>query len=119
MGLRIMPVRMFMAVTPLVRVRPAGQAYIELRRRNPAAAGAIQAQFVTFDAEFQQLASQRFEIEPAIQHRADEHVAARAGETVQIKRSCHPFSATIPHKLLIAHNISNIAVAAIARFVRL
>src|SRR5262245_42659131 len=64
---------------------------IELRRRNPAAVDTPQAQLVAFDAEFQQLASQYFEIESAIEHRADEHVAARASETVQIKRSCHAY----------------------------
>ena len=87
--LRIKLVRMFIVVMMLVRVRLAGQMNIELRRRNPAAVNALQAQLVPFDAEFQQLATQQFEIESAIEHRADEHVAARAGETIQIKRSCY------------------------------
>src|SRR5262245_45212253 len=67
----------------------AGQMDIEFRRRNPAAVDALQAQLIAFDAEFQQLASQRLEIESAIKHRAHEHVAARAVETIQIKRSSH------------------------------
>src|SRR5215510_16307641 len=118
MPVRMFPVRMFMAVMMLARVRLAGQMNVELRRRNPAAINRPQAQLISFDAEFQQLTSQQFEIESAIEHRADEHVAARACETVQIKRSCHPYSATISHKLLITHNISNITTAAIRRFVR-
>jgi hypothetical protein len=98
-GLRIMLVRMFMIVMTLVIVgmNIAGQMNIELHRRNPAAVNAFQGQFVSVDAEFQQLASQPFEIESAIEHRADEHVAARAGETIQIKRSSH---ASILHRAL-------------------
>src|SRR5215471_3290275 len=97
MGLLIMLMRMFMVVMMFAQMRLAGQMNIELRRRNPAAAGALQAQLVTLDPEFQQLASQQIEIESAIEHRADEHVAARAGVTVQIKRSCH---ASILHRAL-------------------
>src|SRR5262245_38450104 len=65
------------------RARLAGQMDIEFRRRNPAAVDALQAQLVTFDAEFQQLAPQQFKIKPAIQQRAEQHVAARPGEAVQ------------------------------------
>lgn len=75
-----MPVMMMMIVT--MRMRLANQMNVEFRRRNPASVDALQAQFVTFYAEFQQLAPQQFEIEPAIERRADEHVAARAGETI-------------------------------------
>src|SRR5215475_13720114 len=97
MGMLIMYMRMLMVVMMFAQMRLTGQMNIELRRRNPAAVGALQAQFVTLDPEFQQLVSQQIEIESAIEHRADEHVAARAGETVQIKRSCH---ASILHRTL-------------------
>jgi hypothetical protein len=97
MPVRMFPVRMFMDVMMLARARLAGQMNVELRRRNPAAINAPQAQLISCDAEFQQLTSQQFEIESAIEHRADEHVAARACETVQIKRFCH---APILHRAL-------------------
>ena len=90
-----MGMRMMMMM--IVRMGRGGQMNVEFRRRNPAAINTIQAQFITFDAEFHQLASQQFEIQPAIKHRADEHVAARAGETVQVKSSCH---ASILHRTL-------------------
>ena len=86
-----------MVMMMAVRMTLGGQMNIELRRRNSAAINALQAQFVTLDAEFQQLVSQQFEIESAIEHRADEHVAARAGETIQIQRSCH---GSIVHRTL-------------------
>ena len=57
---------------------------IELRRRNAAAVNASQAQFVAFDVEFADLGLQELEIESAIEHCADEHVAARACKTIKI-----------------------------------
>src|SRR5262249_5073229 len=111
LGLRIMLV-MFMRMFVIVwltwlmivmmvvfgRVSLAGQMNIELRRRNPAPVNALKAQFVTCDAEFQQLLSQKLKIKPAIEHRAEQHVTARAGETVQVKRSCH---ASILHREIV------------------
>src|SRR5215813_5952884 len=84
-------VRMFAFMMTLVfgRMSLAGQMNVEFRRRNPTSVNALQAQLVTFDAEFQQLASQQFKIKPAIEHRAEQHVAARPGETVEIKSSFH------------------------------
>lgn len=73
-------------MTVIVRM---GQMNIELRSGDPAAINAIQAQFVTFDAELGQFGFQKFEIQPAIQQRADEHIAAGTRKTVQIQSSCH------------------------------
>ena len=64
----------------------ARKVNVELRGVDAAAIHARQTQFVTFHAELGQFRFQEFEIQPAIQQRADEHVAAGTRKTIQIKR---------------------------------
>ncbi len=68
-----------------VRMRLCVEMHIKLSRRNAAAINALDAEVVSVNAELGKFPPQEFKVQPAIQQCADQHIAARARKTVEIK----------------------------------
>jgi hypothetical protein len=71
----------------ILRVRFLVEMHIKLSRRNAAAINALDAQLVPFNAELGEFMAQEFKVEATIKQRPDQHIAARACKTVEIKCS--------------------------------
>lgn len=79
----IVVVIVIMVVIVIVIVMTRSQD-VELRRRNPAALGALEAQFVSTQIEFSELRFETGKLKAAVEQRSDQHVSAHSGEAIQI-----------------------------------
>ena len=80
----IMIVFMIVFMTMAVMIVLVIKMNIEFRSEDSAAVDAGDAQVVASDPELFKLTSQEVEIEPAVDQSADKHVAAYAGEAVEV-----------------------------------
>jgi hypothetical protein len=77
----IMSMIMAMLMTPFF----FNQSDIELGCRDSAAIDAVEAQLIALHAKLRQFGLEVLKIQPAVQQRAEQHVAARSGKTIKIE----------------------------------
>jgi len=74
---------------------------VELGRRDPAPIDPLDAERESFDAQLLELGLEQFKVEAKVEHRADEHIAADAGETVEVESSGHSAYSKVPATMVV------------------
>jgi hypothetical protein len=74
---------------------------VELGCRDAAPIDPLDAERETRDAKFPELRLQQFKIQSKVEHRADEHIAADARETVEIESPGHSGYSKVPATMVV------------------
>ena len=74
---------------------------VELGCRDAAPIDPLDAERETRDAKFPELRLQQFKIQSKVEHRADEHIAADARETVEVESSGHSAYSKVPATMVV------------------
>ena len=74
---------------------------VELGCRDAAPIDPLDAERETRDAKFPELRLQQFKIQSKVEHRADEHIAADAGETVEVESPGHSGYSKVPATMVV------------------
>ena len=74
---------------------------VELGCRDAAPVDPLDAERETRDAKFPELRLQQFKIQSKVEHRADEHIAADARETVEIESPGHSGYSKVPATMVV------------------
>ena len=74
---------------------------VELGRRDAAPIDPLDAERETRDAKFPELRLQQFKIQSKVEHRADEHIAADARETVEVESPGHSGYSKVPATMVV------------------
>jgi len=74
---------------------------VELGCRDAAPIDPLDAERETRDAKFPELRLQQFKIQSKVEHRADEHIAADARETVEVESPGHSGYSKVPATMVV------------------
>jgi hypothetical protein len=101
MVLVIVPVVVVIVTVIVIVVVRRMDIDVELGCRDAAPIDPLDAERETRDAKFPELRLQQFKIQSKVEHRADEHIAADARETVEIESPGHSGYSKVPATMVV------------------